>query len=77
MTAHSYQRGNEIVSDGKVWTYQDGTLVSEERPCVRCGQMPTPEGYDACLGYIPGIESACCGHGVEESYQKCAYAMRV
>jgi hypothetical protein len=31
--------------------------------------MPTSEGYDACLGFIPGVESACCGHGVEEPYQ--------
>jgi hypothetical protein len=30
--------------------------------------MPTKEGYDACLGYIEGAKSACCGHGVEEGY---------
>jgi hypothetical protein len=26
--------------------------------------LPTPEGYDACLGYLPGVDAACCGHGV-------------
>ena len=30
--------------------------------------MPTKEGYDACLGHVKGAKSACCGHGVEESY---------
>ena len=31
---------------------------------------PTKEGYDACLGYIEGAMSACCGHGVEKGYVK-------
>ena len=30
--------------------------------------MPTKEGYDACLGFIEGAKSACCGHGVERAY---------
>jgi len=30
--------------------------------------MPTPEGYDHCLGHIDGAVSACCGHGVEDPY---------
>jgi DNA-binding XRE family transcriptional regulator len=37
----------------------------EDRPCPQCEQPPTPEGYDACLGYIHGVYSACCGHGRE------------
>lgn len=36
------------------------------RPCPKCDRPPTPEGYDACLGLIPGATSACCGHGVHE-----------
>lgn len=39
-----------------------------DMPCVRCGEMPTKEGYDACLGSLPGVFAACCGHGVEEGY---------
>lgn len=30
--------------------------------------MPTKEGYDACIGYVEGVKSACCGHGIEKSY---------
>lgn len=37
--------------------------VSPPRPCPFCHQIPTPEGYDACLGYVPGALSVCCGHG--------------
>lgn len=66
----SHARGNKIYYDGKDWRYsEDDTLVNEnEKPCARCGRMPTKEGYDACLGYIEGATSACCGHGVEPGY---------
>ncbi len=43
-----------------------GMLVVEPRECLRCGRMPTKDGYDACLGQLPGVTSACCGHGVEQ-----------
>lgn len=63
---HGYNRGNPIEYRNGQWVYADGVPLSqEERPCTRCGRMPTPEGYDACLGYIEGATSACCGHGVE------------
>lgn len=69
MSAISYQRGHRIEydNDDKRWVYSDDrSSILIERPCVRCGRMPTQEGYDACLGYIPDIRSACCGHGVED-----------
>ena len=67
ITSHS--RGNLIIYRNNRWEYEDGVaLDKEERPCVRCGRMPTKEGYDACLGYIEGATSACCGHGIEEGY---------
>ena len=61
----SYSRGwkTEYVNDR--WRYRDtGEDTSIERPCKRCGSMPTPEGYDACIGYVPKAVSVCCGHGV-------------
>lgn len=65
----SYSRGWEIYFDGKDWRYVDNNQIHDDsRPCKRCGRMPTAEGYDACLGYIDGVTSACCGHGVEEPY---------
>ena len=49
--------------DGDAWCYED---VLDHSICPRCGQPPTLEGYDACLGHIDGAVSACCGHGLEE-----------
>jgi hypothetical protein len=51
---------------------EDGSPTAEhggeEKPCIECGLPPTPEGYDACLGRIPGAVAACCGHGVRPGY---------
>ena len=36
----------------------------QDRPCGRCGEFLTnKEGHDACLGTLPGVMNACCGHG--------------
>jgi len=67
----SYSRGWEIYYDGENWRYADtNEIVNNNRPCKRCSCPPTKEGYDACLGYIKNVKSACCGHGVEEKYIK-------
>ena len=50
--------------DKKDWFYADNKkLVDLERPCKKCGERPTPEGHDACLGTLLGVKFACCGHG--------------
>jgi len=69
MSVTSHIRGWPIIfKDGK-WVYADiGEDVFIVRPCKRCGQWPTKEGYDACLGHIPGAKSACCGHGVTKPF---------
>ncbi len=51
------------------WFYLDnGKELDNNRPCIKCGKLPTSEDYDACLGKLPGVKNACCGHGVEEGY---------
>jgi len=63
--ATGYSRGHKIYYDGKNWRYCDNNEIDNGlRACARCGKLPTPDGYDACLGYIEGVSSACCGHGV-------------
>ncbi len=32
--------------------------------CLACGQYRTPEGHDPCIANLPGVDSACCGHGL-------------
>jgi hypothetical protein len=61
----SRQRGHKIIYQNNQWIYGNTKESNSlNYPCVRCGKAPTKEGYDACLGYIPGARSACCGHGV-------------
>jgi len=38
---------------------------NNHRPCPKCGKRPFDTGEDACMGYLPGVVSACCGHGGE------------
>jgi len=37
-----------------------------DRPCGHCGRRATPDGHDGCLGTLPGIMNACCGHGQQD-----------
>ena len=68
MTASAHLRGIQVFYIDNEWRYADGAIAELRKPCARCKQPPTPEGYDACLGYMSGAISACCGHGVEAPY---------
>lgn len=39
-------------------------------PCIKCNECPDNkgsfEGHDPCIKGLPGVQFACCGHGVEE-----------
>lgn len=66
-------RGYVIEERQDGWFFLDtDKLVAEtwaERPCGSCGQRNTRDGHDACLGELPGVVNACCGHGSEaEAY---------
>lgn len=39
------------------------TTIGNERSCGNCGKENTKEGHDGCIGTIPNIMNACCGHG--------------
>jgi hypothetical protein len=65
----SYSRGHKIYYDGIKWRFVDNNEIDNSvRECRRCGRKPTKDGYDACIGHIKNVTSACCGHGVEEKY---------
>lgn len=65
--ANDYLRGHEIVQVDGVWRYADTLEPTAStwrfRPCGHCGQPSTLEGHDACVGTLPEITNACCGHG--------------
>ncbi|WP_426040754.1 hypothetical protein [Brevundimonas sp. TWP2-3-4b1] len=51
------------------WRYLDTQeLVADSpgRACAACNQFRTSDGMDPCLGKLPGVWSACCGHGFPE-----------
>lgn len=63
------------------WRYAD-TLepVAEnpERTCGHCLLNNRLDGHDACLGCLPGVANACCGHGNEqEAYVQLSTGQRL
>lgn len=68
----TFVRGHECYFDEAAgfWRYSDTKERAEEneRPCKRCGKMPTADGHDACLGKIKGVSHCCCGHGETDAY---------
>ncbi len=47
------------------WYYKD-TNTKLNKVCPICGKDQIEE--DPCLGHLPGVWSACCGHGVGKGY---------
>ena len=68
-----YLRGHVIIWNENLrqWFYEDGLPLpsagGEVRPCMRCGALFADDAPDACLGMLPGIDNACCGHGMREN----------
>lgn len=66
-------RGSEIELIEGEWVYSDTKestrLTWKERPCGHCGLHNTTEDHDGCLGVLPDVINACCGHGrTSDSY---------
>ena len=66
-------RGHRMYFDGELWRYEDNREETSKfwlsRSCGKCGKFFTKEGHDHCLGRIPNVMNACCGHGeVAEAY---------
>ena len=64
----NYILGNEVYfaedPDG-CWAPRNakGQFISlKDLRCTECGKKSTKEGHDPCLGKLPGVINACCGH---------------
>ncbi len=72
----SHFRGHPIVWLSERWVYEDNQEPipgwgGENRSCIKCGSTEwSGDGHvDQCLGVLPGVDNACCGHGApEEAY---------
>ena len=64
-----FLRGHPIFLKNEEWFYEDTKMptVGNERVCGHCGRGDTKEGHDGCLGTLPGVMNACCGHGTADS----------
>ena len=66
-------RGHTIIFKDGQWFYKDTdsptATTYKKRPCGRCNKFPTKEGHDACIGTLPNVMNACCGHGnIQDAY---------
>lgn len=66
-------RGHKIERLNGKFVYSDTKEPTKKgyfkRPCGNCGKDRTKEGHDGCLGTLPGVMNACCGHGeIDECY---------
>lgn len=72
LTVPDHLRGHPIYRDAAAeWRYRDDDTptAGHRRACGYCALPDTPEGHDGCLGTLPGVVNACCGHGNEsEAY---------
>lgn len=71
MTVKSCSQGHEIEYnfDNDKWIYSDTKeSIAIVRECVKCRCKPTEEGYDSCIGFLPNVSSACCGHGIDKPF---------
>lgn len=71
MSSTSYLRGHPIFKKDGVWFYvdTDTPTIGVARNCGHCGNKNSKEGHDGCLGTLPGVMNACCGHGIKnEAY---------
>lgn len=67
----SYLRGHKIELLNGAYVYSDTKepTIGNERDCGYCGLANTREGHDGCLGTLPNVMNACCGHGdVKQAY---------
>jgi len=69
MTITGHWRGHtiEYMPEENHWMYaNNGKPVPDNphRTCKKCGiRAETADDPDPCLGLLPGVRNACCGHG--------------
>lgn len=67
MTATSHNRGTHIFFVNGKWIDcdTDKEYACDKIECPKCGRhyKKCDNSPDGCLGYLPGVDFACCGHG--------------
>ncbi len=65
MACRSMWFGHEIEEIDGEWVFSNTNkpTIGSDPLCGYCHEHQTIEGHDACLGTLPGVKNACCGHG--------------
>lgn len=64
-----YMSGKDINANKRFIRDSKGRFISERKlKCPKCGKCVTKDGHDPCIANLPGVENACCGHGIKEGY---------
>lgn len=66
-------KGHEIKLVNNEWFFINSSKSVKDNwrkiSCGVCGEKSTKEGHDNCIGTLPGVVNACCGHGqTDEAY---------
>lgn len=63
----NHLRGHPIYYKYGKWFYKDTKTktLGNVRGCGYCGMNNTKEDHDGCLGTLPNVINACCGHGID------------
>jgi hypothetical protein len=58
-----YGPGEDDETHSPAWWPDTGlSVASSPRPCPGCDVVAEAGGPDPCLGMLPGVKGACCGH---------------
>lgn len=60
--------GQWVKSEPTICTRPSDYWLSH-KTCRECGLGPTKEGHDGCLGALPNLMNACCGHEKDDYYE--------
>jgi len=70
VTAKSNIRGHEIEEVNGQWVFSDTkepTITTwKSRNCNNCNKDFPSNDHDPCIGNLPGVMNACCGHGIDK-----------
>ena len=81
MSAKSKFRGHDIEYINYKWLFCATKLPVKDNPnikCGFCGSENTKEGFDGCMGSLPEVKNACCGHGqADEAYVQYSDGMTI
>ena len=65
----SYLSGKDLNNGRFLHRDKKGRFINLKKlKCPMCNKQATADGHDPCIANLPGVSSACCGHGKTKGY---------